>query len=183
MIAYAITDPSTLNFNKLESDIKRFAYKANMIVYRDKMNDIYSQNAERFIKESGKHSFSKILLHTNYTLANQLKADGVHLTSNQFDDIKKAKLLGLFVVVSTHSLKEAIKAEYFGADMITFSPIFSTPNKGEPKGIIELNRVASKVSIPVIALGGIVTKKHLFLCKESKAKGFASIRFFGASPL
>jgi thiamine-phosphate pyrophosphorylase len=178
MIAYAITDPSTLNFNNLESDIKRFATKATMIVYRDKLTSCYTQNAEQFIKEAKKHSFSKILLHSNYQLAHRLNADGVHLTSTQFDDIEKAKAFGLFVIISTHSLKEARIAQDFGADMITFSPLFKTPNKGEPKGINELNRVASELTIPLIALGGIISAKHLLLCQQSKAKGFASIRWF-----
>ncbi|RUM70576.1 MAG: thiamine phosphate synthase [Sulfurovum sp.] len=178
MIAYAITDPSTLNFHNLKADIKRFATKAGMIVYRDKLTSNYIENAKKFIQEAKQYSFSKILLHSNYRLAYSLNADGVHLTSTQFDDIAKAKDLGLFVVVSTHSLEEALIAQSFGADMITFSPIFITPNKGKPKGIKELNRVASKLSIPLIALGGIITKKHLSLCKKSKAEGFASIRWF-----
>ncbi|SFV70686.1 Thiamine monophosphate synthase [hydrothermal vent metagenome] len=178
MIAYAITDPSTLNFQNLKSDIKHFATKANMIVYRDKSTSNYTKNAEKFINEAKKYSFSKILLHSDYTLAHNLKADGVHLTSMQFDSIEKAKKFGLFVIASTHSLEEAMEAQYLGADMITFSPIFATPNKGEPKGIKELNRVASNLSIPIIALGGIITKKHLLLCQKSKAKGFASIRWF-----
>jgi thiamine-phosphate pyrophosphorylase len=178
MIAYAITDPSTLNFNHLKSDIKRFADKATMIVYRDKSTLNYIQNAERFINEAKKYSFSKILLHSDYLLAYSLNADGVHLTSTQFADIKKAKALGLFVIVSTHSLEEALKAQKFGADMITFSPLFITPNKGEPKGVEELNIVASKLSIPLIALGGIISEKQLLLCQQSKAKGFASIRWF-----
>ena len=178
MIAYAITDPSTLNFNHLKSDIKRFSTKAEMIVYRDKSTLNYVQNAEKFIHEAKQYSFSKILLHSNYILAHSLKADGVHLTSMQFDDIEKAKFFGLFVIVSTHSLEEALKAQYLGADMITFSPLFTTPNKGEPKGIKELNRVASKLSIPLIALGGIITEKHFSLCQKSKAVGFASIRWF-----
>jgi thiamine-phosphate pyrophosphorylase len=178
MIAYAITDPSTLNFHNLELDIKRFASKATMIVYRDKSTLNYTKNAEKFINEAKKYSFSKILLHSNYRLAHRLNADGVHLTSMQFDDIEKAKSFGLFVIVSTHSLEEALKAQSFGADMITFSPLFITPNKGEPKGVEELNRVALKLSIPLIALGGIVSKKQLLVCQESKAKGFASIRWF-----
>jgi len=178
MIAYAITDPSTLNFNNLEEDIERFATKAGMIVYRDKSTSNYIENAKKFIQEARKHSFSKILLHSNYSLAYSLNADGVHLTSTQFDDIEKAKSFGLFVIISTHSLEEAIKAQKFGADMITFSPLFATPNKGEPKGIKELNRVASNLSIPLIALGGIITEKHLALCKKSNAEGFASIRWF-----
>ena len=178
MIAYAITDPSTLNFHNLKSDIERFASKATMIVYRDKSILNYTQNAEKFINEAKKYSFSKILLHSNYSLAHSLNADGVHLPSTQFDDIEKAKSFGLFVIVSTHRLEEALKAQRFGADMITFSPLFATPNKGEPKGIKELNRVASKLSIPLIALGGIITEKHLSLCQKSKAEGFASIRWF-----
>ena len=178
MIAYAITDPSTLNFHNLKSDIKRFANRATMIVYRDKSTSNYTQNAERFINEAKKYSFSKILLHSNYSLAHSLNADGVHLTSTQFDDIEKAKALGLFVIVSTHRLEEALNAQRNGADMITFSPLFITPNKGEPKGIKELNRVVSKLSIPLIALGGIISEKHLLLCQQSKAKGFASIRWF-----
>ena len=36
MIAYAITDPSTLDFNTLARDLERFSIKATMIVYRDK---------------------------------------------------------------------------------------------------------------------------------------------------
>ena len=178
MIAYAITDPSTLNFNHLESDIERFSTKAEMIVYRDKSTPNYTKNAENFIYEAKKYPFSKILLHSDYSLAHRLDADGVHLTSMQFDDIEKAKALGLFVVVSTHHLEEALKAQNLGADMITFSPLFATPNKGEPKGIKELNYVASKLSIPLIALGGIISERELLLCQESQAEGFASIRWF-----
>lgn len=178
MIAYTITDPLTLNFHNLKSDIKRFASKTDMILYRDKSALNYSENAEKFINEVQKYTFSKILLHRDYHLAYRLKADGVHLTSTQFEDIEEAKRLGLFVIISTHSLEEALKAQNIGADMVTFSPIFDTANKGEPKGIEELNRVASRVTIPVIALGGIITNKHISLCRESRAYGFASIRFF-----
>ncbi len=178
MIAYAITDPSTLNFNTLESNIERFSKKADMIVYRDKLNDNYINDAKEFIGKARKYSFYRILLHTDYKLADKLKADGVHLKSTQFDDIAKAKALGLFVVISTHTTQEAFQAQELGADMITFSPIFSTPNKGEPKGVKVLKKLSSILFIPVIALGGIITEEHIELCKNNGAKGFASIRFF-----
>ncbi len=178
MIAYAITNPSTLNFNTLETDIKGFAKKADMIVYRDKATSNYAYNAKLFLEVSKKYSFQKILLHTDYKLAHKLKADGVHLKSTQFDDIKKSKALGLFVVISTHTTEEALKAQNLGADMITYSPIFFTPNKGEPKGIEELQKLTSLLDIPVIALGGIVGQEQINLCKQSGAVGFASIRYF-----
>jgi thiamine-phosphate pyrophosphorylase len=178
MIAYAITDPSTLHFDRLESDLRRFSSKSNLIVYRDKLNANYASLAEVFIEQSKKHSFDKILLHSDYKLADKLKADGIHLKSTQFDDIVKAKALGLFVVISTHSVNEAQKAEKLEADMITFSPIFHSPNKGEPKGLQALNSVVSLLSIPVIALGGLITQEQIDLCLNNGAKGFASIRWF-----
>ncbi|CAA6809274.1 MAG: Thiamin-phosphate pyrophosphorylase (EC [uncultured Sulfurovum sp.] len=178
MITYAITDPSTLNFQTLDTDIKRFFNKAGMIVYRDKSTDVYAKNARSFIEEAKKHSFQKILLHTDYELAHKLKADGVHLKSTQFNDIEKAKALNLFVIISTHSVEEAKEAEALGANMVTFSPIFTTPNKGEPKGVEALKELVSMVSIPIIALGGILTDEHIALCKENGAFGFASIRYF-----
>jgi len=166
MIAYAITD------------LVDFSIEADMIVYRDKSNIDYASNAKQFIEQANKLSFSKILLHTDYKLAYELEAGGIHLTSTQFKDIEKSKALGLFVVISTHTLDEAQKAESLGADMVTFSPIFATPNKGEPKGVEELREVVSSLFIPVIALGGIVRLEHIEMCKKNGAKGFASIRYF-----
>ena len=178
MIAYAITDLSTLNFQTLSTDIKRFSTKADMLLYRDKLTANYATNAKLFIEESKKYSFKKILLHGDYALAKELKADGVHLKSTQFSDIEKAKALGLFTVISTHTVEEAKKAELLGADMITFSPIFSTPNKSEPKGLEELKSLVVKLSIPVIALGGIITQEQIDACENTGAFAFASIRYF-----
>jgi thiamine-phosphate pyrophosphorylase len=180
MIAYAITDPSTLDFNTLEDDLRHFSSKATMIVYRDKQNSDYEKSATLFLKQA--KGFEKVLIHTDYSLASKLHADGVHLKSTQLADIKKAKDLALFVVVSTHSLNEAKSAESLGADMITFSPVFNTPNKGKAVGIEELKNIISSVSIPVLALGGVVTQEQIVSCEEVGAKGFASIRYYASKP-
>ena len=176
MIAYAITDPSTLDFNTLEDDLNHFSSKATMIVYRDKQNSDYEKNATLFVEQA--KGFEKVLIHTDYNLAAKLHTDGVHLKSTQLVDIKKAKSLGLLVVVSTHTLNEAKSAELLGADMITFSPIFTSPNKGKAVGIAKLKNIISSVSIPVLALGGIITQEQIVSCAEVGAKGFASIRYF-----
>jgi len=179
MISYAITDPTTLNLLNIKSDIKRFSdKKANMIVYRDKENEMCTYDAQKFIDEARKYDFEKVLLHTDIALAKKLEADGVHLTSKQFSQIEEAKNEGLFVVISTHSIEEAKKAEMLGADMITYSPIFETPDKGEPVGLHMLSELTSAVDIPVIALGGIVTDEQVEACQMSGASGFASIRYF-----
>ncbi len=176
MIAYAITDPSTLDFNTLKDDLEHFSTQATMIVYRDKSCKEYAQNAKIFLAHA--KGFEKVLLHSDYLLAAKLHIDGVHLTSKQLDAIPKAKALGLFVIVSTHTRDEALKAEAMGADMITFSPVFDTPNKGKPVGIEVLSEIVSCVKLPILALGGILTQEQVDSCIKVGAKGFASIRYF-----
>jgi thiamine-phosphate pyrophosphorylase len=149
-----------------------------MIVYRDKQSSNYNTNAIKFLERARELSFNKILIHGNVALAFELKADGVHLTSTQFGEIINAKSRGLFVVISTHTLDEAIKAESMGADMVTISPIFHSPNKGEPLGLLKLQDVCNLVKIPVIALGGIISQEQIDKCKKVGASGFASIRYF-----
>ena len=176
MIAYAITDPSTLDFNTLMPDLKRFSQKAAMIVYRDK--ESACMRAVDFVQSAKGFAFDKVLIHGDHTLAQSSEADGVHLTSLQLDEIPAAKEKALFVVVSTHSLGELKKAEELGADMATFSPVFETPGKGLPVGLEVLNSMTSQVNIPVLALGGILTEEQIAACERSGAIGFASIRYF-----
>ncbi|RLA70255.1 MAG: thiamine phosphate synthase [Epsilonproteobacteria bacterium] len=185
MIAYAITDPSTLDFNELERDLERFSQHASMIVYRDTENSNYAECARLFMAsvKSYKKGFQKVLLHSDYLLAKVLNADGVHLKSTQFSLISKAKDLGLFVFVSTHTVEEALEAEALGADMVTMSPIFHTPNKGLPMGVDVLKSIVMQTNIPVIALGGIITKEQIDICRKTGAKGFASIRYFSKGSL
>ena len=147
-------------------------------LYRDKMNPRYSEQAEDFVEVCQQFIDIKCFIHSDVQLAHRLNAYGVHLTSNEFEKIRLAKDYGLNVVVSTHSLEDVIKAQNLGADMVTYSPIFSTPNKGKPKGIDDLQDLLAKVSIKVIALGGIVTQKEINLLKDIKVYGFASIRYF-----
>ena len=61
---------------------------------------------------------------------------------------------------------------------MTYSPIFYTPHKGEPKGVDDLRAVVESVGIKVFALGGITDKNEVQKVGKSGAYGFASIRYF-----
>jgi len=175
MIKYAITDP---NYFDLDNADEYFAnLDADMVLFRDKQSSNYTKDAAKFLYHSKSYNFKKIL-HQDYELAYGLNCDGVHLTSKQLVDIKSAKKLNLFTIVSTHSIEEIFKAKLLGADAVTFSPIFATPNKAEPKGIDKLKKAINCCDIKVIALGGIVTQNEVNLIKQTKAWGFASIRYF-----
>jgi thiamine-phosphate pyrophosphorylase len=107
-----------------------------------------------------------------------LGAFGVHLISTQFDAIKKAKALGLFVVISTHTLEEILQAQNLGADAVTFSPIFNSPNKGNPTGLAPLKEIQGKINIKIIALGGITTDEQIKAVESCGVFAYASIRKF-----
>jgi len=147
-------------------------------LYRDKSNPNYDIQAAHFVEICNDFETIKSFIHRDADLAKKLKATGVHLTSTQFDDITKAKEFGLEVIISTHTHEEVLKAQELGADAVTYSPIFASPGKGEPKGIEDLKDILKKCKIKVFALGGIVDEEQTKAIKETKAYGFASIRYF-----
>ena len=181
MIRYLITDPSiygndaTTLCQTLRTNLLR--KPADLVCLRDKQTKDYPTLASAFVAMArGLHV--KVLLHTNWSLASSLGADGVHLPSCDIMNIPLAKASGLFVVASTHTKEEAIKAASMGADAITFSPIFDTPNKGKPVGLEKLKEIIDTISIDCYALGGIISERHITQCGDVGAHGFASIRYF-----
>jgi len=176
--SYLITDPAyyDTDFKSLEVSLKK--YRPDFVLYRDKESTNYKDASSRFLEICLPFESVRSMLHGDVDLASMLGAYGVHLTSLQSDEIKKAKEAGLFTVISCHSERELIQAEELGADAATYSPIFSTPNKGEPKGLAELQRMVDKISLPIIALGGITTEKEVKAVEGTGCFGFASIRYF-----
>ena len=147
-------------------------------LYRDKSNPNYHIQAQHFLEVCAQFEDIKAFIHSDVQLAFKLHAHGVHLTSTQFDEISKAKELGLKVIISTHKKEEVLKAQTLGADYVTYSPIFSTPNKGEPKGIEDLKEVLNLTDIKIFALGGIVEDTQIKSIAKTDSFGFASIRYF-----
>ncbi len=182
MKSYLITDPkyyvedTSLQAEKLKKSF--IDHRPDFMLFRDKSSQNYRELAKLFLETCASFEHVKPMLHGDVDLAFTLGAYGVHLTSLQFGDIQKAKKLDLFTVVSCHSEEEILKAEKLGADAVTFSPIFSTPDKGEPKGLAELQRMVDKISLPIIALGGITTEKEVKAVESTGCYGFASIRYF-----
>jgi len=147
-------------------------------LYRDKLNPNYNMQAAHFVEVCSKFEKIKSFIHQDVSLAKELNAAGVHLSSKQFDEISSAKDSGLEVIISTHTHKEVERAQKLGVDAVTYSPIFESPGKGEPKGVDDLNELLGVCSINVFALGGIIEASHVDIIQKTKAYGFASIRYF-----
>lgn len=118
------------------------------------------------------------MLHGDVAIAKKLNADGVHLRSDQYGLIKTAKKVGLLVTCSTHTKKELLGVQSLGADMATISPVFHSPGKGEALGLEKANMLAQSATIPVLALGGIVSEKQISILESANFGGFAAIRYF-----
>ena len=182
-IGYLITDPKYYS-----NDLKIFETKLNLVLqnfnvdiicFRDKTSTNYEELAKKFIEIAKKFKIKKILLNTHYKLAKKLGANGVHLPSSSFNDITKAKELNLFTILSCHNDEEIKQALKLKVDCITYSPIFTSPKKGQAKGIEALKKVLSTYNqMDIIALGGIINQDQISEIMQTKAYGFASIRYF-----
>ena len=176
-ISYLITDSSLYSSHSIRFKVRLLRsierHNPTYILYREK--SAFSKSIALWMK---RRFGQKVIVHTDIKLARRYRFFGVHLPSLGLSRISLAKRTGLFVIVSTHSLEEILLAKRLGADMATYSPIFATPGKGQPKGIKDLRIILKRSKLPIIALGGIVTKKHIHLIRRTRAAGFASIRYF-----
>ncbi len=184
MTKYLITDHKCYQNKKqlrqvLNTSIRK--YRPKYVCFRDKSSCDFAKFAKVFVHVCRKYKhIDKIILNQNTAVSKKLKCHGVHLTSNQFDDITTAKRFGLFVIISCHNLNDIKKAKNSKADMVTYSPIFQSPNKGRPLGLFALKKAIKLYNIPIIALGGVVQNSHIYKLKATNTAGFASIRhFFG----
>ena len=153
-------------------------YMPTYALYRDKLNPNYDVLAKIHVQICSQFKNIKSFIHQNPDLASELGAAGVHLSSKQFDDISHAKELGLEVIISTRTHEDVLLAQNLGADAVTYSPIFFSPDKGEPKGLDDLKDLIKKIDIKIFALGGIIKTKDVKMIQECGAYGFASIRYF-----
>lgn len=170
------TDTPAIFRNILHEQMQK--HMPDYALYRDKSNPNYAIQATHFVDVCSQFESIKSFIHQHVDMAKKLNATGVHLTSNQFDEIQYAKEIGLKVIISTHTHEEVLKAQKLGADAVTYSPIFDSPGKGEPKGIEDLKDILKKSAINIFALGGIVTEEQVDILKQIKTYGFASIRHF-----
>lgn len=121
---------------------------------------------------------TKLLINDRADVALASGADGVHLTSNSIsakvirDNFPQNFIIGL----SCHSLREVLRTKTECADFAAFSPVFASPNKGEPQGLEKLREVCKAAKdFPIIALGGI-DETNFETALEAGASGVAAIR-------
>ena len=99
---------------------------------------------------------AKVLLNSDVTLAQEVGADGVQLTSIQLARLKRRPAIE-WCAASCHNAEELRLAEALGCDFALLSPVFPTESHpGAPHlGWDSFALIAAGASIPVYALGGL----------------------------
>jgi thiamine-phosphate pyrophosphorylase len=155
-----ITDHHTGGLSFLDMTQAVLRAGVGWVQYRDKTGPrrkVYEE-AIKLKDLAGKHN--AVFIVNDYSdIALAVDADGVHLGQDDLPVKEARKILGKgkIIGVSTHSIEQSLEAEQAGADYIGFGPVFHTSTKdaGSPRGIDLLGEIKNKVSIPVVAIGGI----------------------------
>ncbi len=111
-----------------------------------------------------------LIINRSIEVALAVKAEGVHLGHDAIPiEIARGVIPHKMVVgASVHSVKEAEEAEAKGADYLLAGHVFKTSSKPGmgSRGVTFIKSIRDRVSIPVVAIGGIDEHTLDFLVKK-----------------
>lgn len=126
-----------------------------------------------------------LVINDNVELALQCGAQGVHVGQSDMEAGRARQLLGpdRILGVSARTLDEALRAEAQGADYLGVGAVFSTSTKLDAQDVSleTLQQICERVSIPVVAIGGISADNALSL-QGSGIAGLAVVSAIFAQP-
>jgi thiamine-phosphate pyrophosphorylase len=155
---YFITDEA-LSLHGSLSDVKA-AVQAKVEVIQYRCNNasvkLICQQANE-LKQAAKGAL--FIINDRVDVALAVDADGVHLGQEDMPCDLARKILGpdKIIGISTHNIEQACLAQQQGANYIGIGAVFSTNTKPgvRPLGIEVVSQVVKRVSIPVVAIGGL----------------------------
>lgn len=156
---YFVTDAGLSRAGALADVKKAIQAGVEVIQYRNKNGS----TAELYREALALRCLCKntcLLINDRVDIAMAVDADGVHLGQEDLPLKEARRLLGRKKIIglTVHSVPEAKEAEEQGADYLGVSPIFTTRTKldaGKPAGLSLLHKIKRKISLPVVAIGGI----------------------------
>lgn len=130
--------------------------------------------AEGLREITARHRAS-LVVNRRIGLARAIGADGAHVDISSLRHVRAA-WPSSWLSAPTHSDDDVREACAQGADAVLVSPIFSTPGKGEPRGLGALRSARTLAGTTmVVALGGIGVE-HARLCLDAGANAVAVLR-------
>ncbi|WP_377888511.1 thiamine phosphate synthase [Alkalihalobacillus sp. R86527] len=134
---------------------------AKIIQLRDKKSSkkVILEKAKVLRELTIKHNVT-FIVNDHIDIALAVDADGIHLGQDDLPISVARKIIGSdkIIGISTHKIEEARQAQKEGADYIGAGPVYATNSKSDvvdPVTTSYIREVASEISIPFVAIGGI----------------------------
>lgn len=188
MLLYAVTDRMWLKDGESLVDVCRAVLDSGATFLQIREKDLdesaFTREAAE-LQELCRQKHVPFVVNDSVEIALAINADGVHVGQSDIKgrDIRAMigpdKILG----ISAGTVEEAKAAEEAGADYIGVGAVFATGTKKDARNlpVDALREIASSVTIPVVAIGGISTKNILEMA-GSGVDGVAVVSaIFGAS--
>ena len=175
---YGITQASALGIDEFKCKLNAALERGlRLIQVREKNMPV--DDLRRFAAHVVRlaHTYdARVLINGDVRLAQDIGADGVHLTSAQLHTLTQRPACE-WVAASCHSHVEIEAATRLGADFVVAGPVEATPT--HPGAILlgwdGFARCVENTSIPVYALGGM-QPQDLETARRSGAQGVAMLR-------
>ncbi len=158
---YAITQTDNKSVDKILSEVTAVLRGGvAMLQYRDK-NPVDGQALAKALLEICHQYHVPLIINDDITLAEQIGADGVHL-GKQDGNIKEARaILGADAIIGIscyNFIELALDAQKQGASYVAFGRFFPSLSKplAAPADIETLQKAKFSLTIPVVAIGGIL---------------------------
>lgn len=161
---------------------------ATMVQVRERQFD--DRELLAFVKQvvdAVRPSGTRVLVNDRTDIALAAGADGVHLKSDAptVEDVRRIVPGGFLVGRSVHAPDEAVAVESSGGcDYLLFGTVFPSSSKSADHpiaGVEQLEAVCRRVSLPVVAIGGVSVERAPRVAAAGAA-GVAAISLFAEAP-
>lgn len=155
--------------------------QVDIIQLRDKtLSDRELLERAKLAREMTLNSSTLFVMNDRADLAALCRADGVHVGQDELSVREIRQIAGneILIGVSTHTIDQAKQAVLDGANYIGCGPTFpsSTKQFDEFAGLEFLKQVATEITLPAFAIGGI----HVDNVAQVQETGFTRIAVSGA---
>ncbi|HSH53870.1 MAG TPA: Nudix family hydrolase [Methylotenera sp.] len=175
---YAITNLSELG-EELFFERLKAALENGLMMIQIREKQLSSEDlllfAEHVIEVASPYE-AKVFIHSDLNLASELKATGVHFSSQDLMSLK-TKPEGMLSGASCHNSQELAHAEALGLDYVLLSPVQATRSHPDAEllGWDSFTDLIEDYALPVYALGGM-QMDDLHVARSHGAHGIAMQR-------
>jgi thiamine-phosphate pyrophosphorylase len=176
---YFITDDGPSPWAPVDQARAALFGGATLVQYRNKGFRTNHMDEVRAILHLCHRYGVPFLVNDNIALARTVGADGVHLGQDDAPPARARQVLGAAAIIgiTISNQTELDRTDLSGCDYAGSGPVFATGTKADAKpvrGLDGLRRMVDRISLPVVAIGGICAD-NAARCLEQGAAGVAVI--------